>query len=161
MRNAYGGKDLFKSLRFVHQEDPLLSVMDIFRQSEEILYQQGLTEHFNKHEELQKKQIQGMVESLHPPSLEETVKAALDIEEIEAQNDIIKFFDFLLDTLKAFMRFHREVSFPSDSKTVPSTRTFVCFKCNGPHHVLKCPNCTNGEAKRLLEEFRERKESGD
>ena len=149
MRHAYGGKDLFKSFRFLHQEDPLLSVMDIFRQYEEILDQQGLTKHFNKYEELRKKNIQGMVESLHPLSLRETVKAALDIEEIEAQKDIMKIFDFLLDTLKAFKRFHRESSIPSDSQHGPSTRNVVCFKCKGPHHFLKCPNCTNEEEKNV------------
>jgi hypothetical protein len=157
VRNAYGSKDLFKPLKFVHYDDPLLSIMDLFRQCEQILDKHGLTEHFKKHEELQRKQIQGMTDALHPVSLRDTVRASLDVEEIECQSDLLKFHDFLLDTLKAFKRFNRDSSNPAGKAAVPSSRTFECFKCKGSHHVMQCPDCTPDEARRLLEEFRQAK----
>ena len=43
-----------------------------------------------------------MVGALHPFSLRDTVKSALDIEETDSQSDLGKFKDFLLETVKGF-----------------------------------------------------------
>ena len=53
--NAYGRKRSFQVSEVVHHDDPQLSVMDFFRQSEEILVKQGHSDYFAMHAELQKK----------------------------------------------------------------------------------------------------------
>ncbi|CEP01691.1 hypothetical protein PBRA_008633 [Plasmodiophora brassicae] len=107
--------DLFKGISFRHLGDATESVADLFDQCDNILASNGLTEHFNKHAELQAEQIRLMIKALRPPMLRNRVSKLVAIQRIECKTDRDAFFNLLLEVTTQYYMFA-----PEDEAVIPS-----------------------------------------
>ena len=154
--------ELFRSIKFVHFDDPMRSVHDLFGQCRSIISSYGLSSLFEEHADLRAQQINVMISAVHPDVLRNSLRNRLRLDKIDCRSDLQKFFKFMVETLKSYRLFNPVLS-GSVTSSVPARhsgsavtrqpRHVQCFHCQQPHHIKECPTCPPDVAARIMRDF--------